>query len=68
MEKEIFSVKGMSCKHCVKSIEKHVGKLTQVHKVKVHLAEGKVEVEFQSGKLEEIKDCITNLGYEVGHS
>jgi copper chaperone len=70
MEKVVLGVKGMSCQHCVKAIEKHVGKIAEVQKVNVHLAEGRVEVEFrtEAGKLEEIKDCITDIGYEVSHS
>ncbi|MFS0862325.1 copper ion binding protein [Fredinandcohnia sp. 179-A 10B2 NHS] len=69
MEKVMLQVKGMSCQHCVKSIESNVGKLSEVKKVKVYLSEGNVEVEFKSitGKLEDIKNCIEDLGYAVCH-
>ncbi|OLS34264.1 copper chaperone CopZ [Bacillus sp. MRMR6] len=67
MEKVILKVNGMSCGHCVKSIEGNVGELQGVNSVKVNLAEGTVDVEFNSAEvsLSKIKETIDEHGYEV---
>lgn len=67
MEKVTLTVNGMSCGHCVNAIEGNVGKLNGVSEVKVHLSEGKVDVEFDSTvvSLEEIKETIDDQGYDV---
>ncbi|PMC37457.1 copper resistance protein CopZ [Bacillus sp. UMB0899] len=67
MEKVTLTVNGMSCGHCVNSIEGNVGKLNGVSEVKVHLSEGKVDVAFDSTvvSLDEIKETIDDQGYDV---
>jgi copper chaperone len=67
MEKVTLTVKGMSCGHCVKSIEGSVGELNGVQHVEVNLNEAKVTVEFDQNKvsLESIKEAIDDQGYEV---
>jgi copper chaperone len=67
MEKVTLSVKGMSCGHCVKSVEGSVGELNGVQHVEVNLSEAKVTVEFDQNKvsLESIKEVIDDQGYEV---
>jgi copper chaperone len=67
MEKVTLNVQGMSCGHCVKSIEGSVGKLNGVSEVKVHLENGTVVVEFDTNKatLETIKETIDDQGYDV---
>ncbi|MBM7607297.1 copper chaperone [Lysinibacillus composti] len=62
-----LNVKGMSCGHCVKSIEGSVGSLDGVEQVKVDLGSGKVNVEFNDEKvtLEKIKETIDDQGYDV---
>ncbi|MDQ0233207.1 MULTISPECIES: copper chaperone CopZ [Bacillaceae] len=67
MEKVTLTVNGMSCGHCVNSIEGNVGKLNGVSEVKVHLSEGKVDVAFDSTvvSLDEIKETIADQGYDV---
>lgn len=67
MEQQTLKVNGMSCGHCVNSIEGSVGKLTGVSSVKVHLSEGKVDVEFDPSEitLETIKETIDDQGYDV---
>ncbi|MFS0647067.1 copper chaperone CopZ [Siminovitchia sp. 179-K 8D1 HS] len=67
MEHITLNVQGMSCGHCVQSIEGNVGKLTGVKSVKVHLDKGTVDVAFDSKSinLKEIKDEIEEQGYEV---
>lgn len=67
MEQVTLNVQGMSCGHCVNSIEGEVGKLKGVQSVKVHLDQGKVDVTFDSNamNLKEIKDVIEDQGYDV---
>ncbi|MFC4801827.1 copper chaperone CopZ [Neobacillus sp. GCM10023253] len=67
MENITLKVNGMSCGHCVNSIEGSVGKLDGVHSVKVHLAEGTVDVIFNPAEvsLSKIKETIDDQGYDV---
>ncbi|MDM5222356.1 copper chaperone CopZ [Peribacillus sp. NJ11] len=67
MEKNTLNVKGMSCGHCINSIEGSVGKLSGVNSVKVNLDSGTVEVEFNPNDvtLDSIKETIDDQGYDV---
>lgn len=67
MEKVKLNVSGMSCGHCVNSVEGSVGKLEGVSEVKVHLEDGKVDVAFNPEKvsLDKIKETIDDQGYDV---
>ncbi|UCZ53586.1 copper chaperone CopZ [Bacillus shivajii] len=67
MSKETLKVEGMSCGHCVSSIEGSVGELNGVSSVKVNLDEGLVDVEFDTSKisLEKIKEEIDDQGFDV---
>jgi copper chaperone len=62
-----LQVQGMSCGHCVKSIENSVGALNGVEKVNVQLEAGKVDVEFNNEvDIQKITDTIEDQGYTVG--
>ncbi|MEK3886773.1 copper chaperone CopZ [Bacillus sp. FSL K6-3431] len=64
--KEVLKVEGMSCGHCVNSIESSVGELKGVSSVKVALANNEVTVEFDNIEtLKKIKETIEDQGYEV---
>ncbi|MCM3715445.1 copper chaperone CopZ [Alkalihalobacillus oceani] len=67
MEEKTLIVKGMSCGHCVNSIEGNVGQLGGVKSVKVLLDKGKVLVEYDSKQvsLNEIKHVIEEQGYDI---
>lgn len=67
MENVTLNVSGMSCGHCVNSIEGSVGKLDGVKEVNVHLESGKVDVVFDQEKLtlSKIKETIDDQGYDV---
>ncbi|WP_391201547.1 copper chaperone CopZ [Psychrobacillus sp. L4] len=67
MENVTLSVSGMSCGHCVSSVEGSVGKLDGVEQVKVHLQSGKVDVSFDADKVTvaTIKETIDDQGYDV---
>ena len=62
-----LQVQGMSCGHCVKSVENSVGAINGVEKVHVQLEEGKVQVEFsQDVDVKKITETIEEQGYTVG--
>jgi copper chaperone len=67
MEKETLVVKGMSCAHCVSSIEGSVGGLKGVSSVKVNLDQGTVDVEYDTDivKRDQIIEEIDDQGYDV---
>lgn len=67
MEKMTLNVKGMSCGHCINSIEGSVGELSGVSTVKVNLDSGTVNVEFNPNAvtLDKIKETIDDQGYDV---
>ena len=62
-----LNVQGMSCGHCVSSVEGSVGKLDGVNEVKVDLESGKVDVSFDEDRvsLDVIKETIDDQGYDV---
>lgn len=65
--KEVLNVEGMSCNHCVNSIETSVGELDGVSTVNVNLDQGNVTVEFDEAKtsLVQIKETIEDQGYDI---
>ena len=67
MNHTTLKVQGMTCQHCVKAIEKSVGKLAGVTEVAVNLANAQVDVHFDEGQADEaaIKAVIQEEGYEV---
>lgn len=67
MQNVTLNVQGMSCGHCVNSVEKSVGALTGVKQVKVNLADGLVDVAFDETQvsLDQIKETIDDQGYDV---
>ncbi|QWU46285.1 MULTISPECIES: copper chaperone CopZ [Bacillus] len=67
MEQLTLKVEGMSCGHCVNSIEGSVKELNGVEQVKVQLSEGTVEVTIDSSvvTLKDIVAVIEDQGYDV---
>lgn len=65
--KQEFSVKGMSCNHCVARIEEAVGRISGVKKVKVQLKKEKAVVKFDEANVQatEICQAISELGYQA---
>lgn len=62
-----LQVQGMTCGHCVKSVENSVGALNGVNKVDVSLSNGTVEVEFNNSvNVKQISETIEEQGYTVG--
>ena len=67
MKHTTLKVQGMTCQHCVKAIEKSVGKLAGVTEVAVNLANAQVDVHFDERQADEaaIRAVIQEEGYEV---
>ncbi len=67
MTKQAITVNGMSCGHCVETINKAVGALPGVQAVSVELEQKRVSVEYDAAAtgLEEISDAIAKAGFEV---
>ncbi|MEI3599391.1 MULTISPECIES: copper chaperone CopZ [unclassified Oceanobacillus] len=67
MANKTLHVQGMSCGHCVNSIEGSVAGLNGVETVKVHLQDGKVDVTFDPKKvdLKDITEVIEEQDYDV---
>ena len=65
MSSIILKVEGMTCNHCVSSVEKAVQELGASGKV--NLANKQVEVEYDETKLsvDAIKGAIEDQGYDV---
>lgn len=65
MKNVTLQVEGMSCQHCVNSIE---GALKQIGATaKVHLADGTVDVAFDENAItiQQVKEAIEEQGYDV---
>lgn len=62
-----LNVQGMSCNHCVNSIEGALGKLEGVQSAKVSLADNQVTVTFEESvvSLDKVKEMIEDQGYDV---
>lgn len=64
--KETLRIKGMSCGHCVKAVEKALSEVPGVEKVQVDLVAGTATVD-ASGPLdmETVRRKIEKAGYEL---
>jgi copper chaperone len=68
VDRVTLKVEGMSCGHCVKSIENSVSAISGVDKVEVQLDSGIVNVEFNKDVVvvEQITNTIEEQGYTIG--
>ncbi|ANU26435.1 copper chaperone CopZ [Planococcus versutus] len=62
-----LQVSGMSCQHCVKSVEDSIMALPGIEKVKVSLENNSVDVAYDSSAVEvgQIAEAIEDQGYDV---
>ena len=67
METKVWNVEGMSCMHCVKSIQSSVGALNGIEKVEVSLPNKTVSITLNPEKIKdsEIISVIEEEGYKV---
>lgn len=64
MIKETIKVKGMSCSHCVKSVERALSPL-KLESYKVVIGSAEVSYNPDYATAQEIIDAIQNAGYKV---
>ncbi|MDX3103245.1 heavy-metal-associated domain-containing protein [Nonomuraea angiospora] len=63
-----YTVKGMTCGHCVSSVKEEVGEVSGVTSVEVDLASGLLTVESDSPvDAAEIVAAVEEAGYEVAN-
>ena len=62
-----LKISGMTCDHCVKTLEKSIKVLKGVSRVHVDLSSQKAQVVYSSdaGNLDQIKKAVTDAGYQV---
>ncbi len=60
----VFAVEGMSCQHCVRSIEQAIAQVAPSAKVAVDLTAKRVTVE-NGSDVESLRAAIREAGYEV---
>ncbi len=68
MEDTTITVRGMSCNHCVMSVERGLGQLPGVKRVAVDLKAQKVTISHEgaSPSDDKLRAAIDDLGYEFG--
>jgi copper ion binding protein len=66
MSTTTYTVTGMTCEHCVMSVQEEVGEVTGVTGVAVDLGTGRVDVS-SDGPLDDaaVRAAIVEAGYEV---
>ncbi|MEV0245004.1 copper ion binding protein [Nocardia sp. NPDC050712] len=66
MASSTYTVKGMTCEHCVGAVKSEIGKIDGVTSVDVDLATGAVRVESGNPVTDaEIAAAVDEAGYEV---
>lgn len=64
----VYTVSGMTCGHCVKSVTEEVSALAGVHAVDVELATGKVTVTSAAPLAEkDVEAAVDEAGYTLVH-
>jgi len=60
-------ISGMTCDHCVKTVEKSIKALQGVSRIHVALAAQKAEIAYspETVTLDQIKKAITEAGYQI---
>ena len=60
-----YTVKGMTCEHCVLSVSEEVSDVAGVEQVDVDLASGRLAVRGADFRDEQIRAAVAEAGYEV---
>lgn len=63
----MLRAEGFSCPSCVKKIEKQVGRLDGVEKVKVHFASARIEVDHDEAKtsVDDVVAAVAKAGFKA---
>ncbi len=65
MAETTYSVTGMTCEHCVRSVRAEVGAIDGVESVGVDLASGRVTVTGAGFSDEQIRAAVDEAGYQL---
>ena len=67
MEKLVVKVDGMACGHCEIAVQDAIRKLDGIQKVKANKGKKEAVIDYDASKVseQEIKNTITNIGYDV---
>ena len=66
MSQSTYTVKGMHCDHCVRSVIEEVSEIAGVQQVDVDLASGRVTVTSEQPLPEdEVRAAVAEAGYEL---
>ena len=66
MTTQTFSVTGMSCEHCARSVTEELSELDGVTDVQVSVDDGRVEVSSEGGlSRDAATSAISEAGYEI---
>jgi copper ion binding protein len=66
MARQTYTVTGMTCEHCVRSVTEEVGELDGVTDVAVDLATGAVTVTTEADvPVEQVRAAVEEAGYTV---
>lgn len=66
MSEVVYTVRGMTCDHCVRAVTEEVGKIDGVTGVEVDLPTGKVTVaSTQDLNVDDVRAAVDEAGYEL---
>ena len=65
MSERTYSVTGMTCDHCVRSVEEEVGEVEGVQAVEVELASGLLTVSGEGFSDDAVRGAVAEAGYRV---
>ena len=60
-----YTVSGMTCSHCVLSVDEEVSEVAGVDAVDVDLTTGRLSVSGDGFSDESVRDAVADAGYEV---
>ncbi|MGH7739265.1 MAG: heavy-metal-associated domain-containing protein [bacterium] len=66
MQKAIFNIKGMTCGHCVQTVQSALDQLEGVQETHVSLADQQAVLLYEGSlKTQEILDAVVEAGYQA---
>ncbi len=60
-----YTVRGMTCEHCVLSVREEVAEVAGVERVDVALADGRLSVAGEGFTDDAVAEAVAEAGYEV---
>jgi copper ion binding protein len=66
MAEASYTVTGMTCEHCVRSVTEEVSEIDGVQRVDVDLESGRLTVTSQDPlPVDDVREAVTEAGYEL---